>query len=287
MSRKWLDDGIEFKLLLNNGVGFDHLPGQTDTRYDPGHLAVDPISGLRFTNEGPNDRSCALFVSREYNALILFAGFEELKPTLVATGTGDAHVAIAGTNSVATLVTFQTASGNAGGLLLTTNTNSNDQTILVANTNSIWGAITSYYATNSVNFQTQVVTNATITGETIWAGLKLTNTSTTATDDDQTFFRYQDAVNSGKWQTVDSTAGVDNAQDSGVTVAASTSYLLQVKVGNDLIPRYYINGQFVAKGKALTSTAALLPFVGVQATTASARAVVCRYIRLVLPRTTV
>jgi hypothetical protein len=274
-------------MVLNGGTGFDHLPGQNDQRYDPGHMAVDPISGYRFYNEGPNDRSCALFVCREYNALILFDQFDGLKPTLAATATGDSSWAIAGTNAAASLVTIQTTNSNAGGLLLTTNTTTADTTILQGNSNSVYGLI-NYIPDNSITFATQLVTSSAITGQTIWAGLKLTSADATATDADQTYFRYQDTANSGKWQTVDSTTGAltgasANAQDSGVTVATGSTYLLQIKVGNDLIPRYYINGIFVAKGQALTAGAAFKPFVGIKGTTVS-QSVVCRWIRLVVPR---
>ena len=137
-----------------------------------------------------------------------------------------------------------------------------------------------------MTFATQLVTNSTITGQTVWAGLKLTSTSVTATDDNQTFFRYQDTVNGGNWQIIDSTGGVDNVQDLGVTVAAGSTYLLQVKVGKDLAPRYYINGILVGTGAALTAGAALKPFVGILGTTVSS-AVICRWIRLVVPHSPV
>ena len=276
MSRKFLDDGVEVRLVLNGGVGFDHLPVINNQYYEPGHMCLDPISGKRFVNEGSPDRPGSLFVNDQYNALILHEKLEILPSTA---GTGNTALDIVGTSAANGTVAFATT----GGVTLTTPAVANNQEITEPNTNSVWGTV-SLIADSGLVFETQIVTGANITAAIIWAGLKLTNTSTTATDDDQVFFRYQDTVNGGRFQVIDSNTGVDNANDSGVTVAVSTSYLLQIRIDNSRVPHYLINGELVYKGNALKVTTALKPFVGVQTTTTAAKAITIRHERIVLPR---
>lgn len=272
MSRKYIDDHVEFR---PNTIA--DLPTQDNSYYDPGHLFLEPVGGKRFVNEGNNERVSSLFVNDQYNALILHEKVELLPHTSVAAGTND-NLIVSGTNAANSTVTFNTN----GGIKLTTTTSSADQVIIGGVSTSAWGL--TFPPANQVVFETQIVTDTNITAVTIWAGLKLSTTSVTTTDNDQTFFRYQDTVNGGNWQMIDSTANADNAQDTGVTVAASTAYLLQIKVGEDLIPRYYINGAHVGNGKALTSAAAFLPVAGVQTGTAAAKAATLRHLRVVLPR---
>lgn len=183
---------------------------------------------------------------------------------------------VQGTNMTSALATF--AAG--GGVTLTTAGASADQGILAPHSKtgeSAWNAIT-FKTDDKLEFDVRIKTGANITAATIWAGFKLTNTGTTATDDDQVFFRYQDTVNSGKWQAVDSTGGTDNAQDTGITAAVSTAYHLLITVDANRIPRYYINDALVAKGNALTTGVTLIPFIGVQAGAAAAKAVTVRRI---------
>ncbi len=107
----------------------------------------------------------------------------------------------------------------------------------------------------------------------IWAGLTLTNTSTTATDNDQVFFRFAPATNSGKWQAINSIGGTDVATDSGLAVVASTQYHLQIKVDASRIARLYINGALVGTSAALTDATDLIPYVGVSASAVAVKAI--------------
>ena len=106
---------------------------------------------------------------------------------------------------------------------------------------------------------------------TIWAGLKLTNVSVTATDDDQAFFRYAAATNSGRWQAISSAAGVDDAHDTGVAVAASTAYRLRIAIDADRVARFYINNSLVETSGVLVTAKDLIPYIGVQANAAAAK----------------
>ena len=105
---------------------------------------------------------------------------------------------------------------------------------------------------------------ADITSCILWAGFKLTNTATTATDADQFFFRFEDDVNDGDWQAVTSVAGTDTATDTGIDVKFATNYRLLIEVDQLRVPRYYINERLVATGGALTDLATFEFYIGVE-----------------------
>jgi hypothetical protein len=116
-------------------------------------------------------------------------------------------------------------------------------------------------------------TGSAITTAIIWAGLKLTNTATVATDADQVFFRYEDDVASGVWQAVYSIGGTDTTTSSSLTVAASTTYDLTIAIDSSRLATMYVDGTLVATSTALTDATDLIPFIGVEtdgATTARA-----------------
>jgi hypothetical protein len=169
---------------------------------------------------------------------------------------------ILGTNASSDDVTYDAD----GGILFTTDGADGDGIILLPHLTagqSPWSG-TTWGTENDVIWECSIRTGAAITNSIIWAGLKLTNTDVIATDDDQAYFRYENGINSGKWQTVDSATDVDNAQDSGVTVAVSTVYHLKIVVIS-LIPYYYINGVLVATGDALTTAIDLIPYIAIEA----------------------
>ena len=109
------------------------------------------------------------------------------------------------------------------------------------------------------------MTGAAITNSIVWAGLKLTNTDVVATDNDQCYFRYEDGVNTGKWQAVSSIGGADDAADSGVTVALSTVYHLVIDIAADRTAAFYINGVLVETSAALTDATDFIPYIAVEA----------------------
>ena len=131
-----------------------------------------------------------------------------------------------------------------------------------------------------VVFETTITTGASVTAAIVWAGLKLTNTSTVATDDNQVFVRYQDTVNTGKFQLVYSIAGTDTSLDTGVTVAVSTDYHIRLVIDVDRKATLYINGVEVATSAALTTAISLIPYIGVQTTAAAAKAITVRGLKL-------
>lgn len=181
---------------------------------------------------------------------------------------------VLGTNGTSALATFS----DGGGLTITTAGASADQMIILPHLDtkqSAWSAI-KWNTNDSVAYGNKIKTGASIADTTIWVGLKLTNTSVTATDDDQVFFRYEPSTNSGKWQFIYSVGGTDYSLDTGVTVAASTSYELEIAIDSDRVPRGYVNGDHTNTGTAMTADIDLIPYFGVQADAAAAKAITSR-----------
>lgn len=183
----------------------------------------------------------------------------------------DPDFEVLGTNGTSALSTFYAE----GGITFTTAGADNDQMILVPHLDanqSAWEQVT-WGTDQETIWECALRTTATITSMTIWAGLKLTNTSVTATDNDQAFFRYAAATNSGKWQAIHSIGGTDTATDTGIAVAASTTYRLRVAIDASRIAQFYINGALVSTSTALTNATDLKPYIGVQANTGAARSI--------------
>lgn len=184
----------------------------------------------------------------------------------------DPDFEILGTNAVSSCSAFNAE----GGVKYTTTTGANDQVIqaphLDAN-QSAWKQIT-WGTDQETAWEAHIKTGSAITLTTIWAGLKLTNTSVSATDDDQVFFRYDSATNSGKWQVIASIGGTDVTTDTGITVVLSTEYHLRITIDSSRIARCYVNGQLVYTSGALTDAVDLIPYIGVQTTTTAAKHII-------------
>jgi hypothetical protein len=155
-------------------------------------------------------------------------------------------------------IRFETAGADGDEHILAAHADANQSSLLTANWDS----------RNRPLFMANILTGpeaADITNCIIWAGWKLTSTEVTATDADQAFFRYENGVNGGRWQAITSVAGVDDAHDTGIAVAAGTLYRLLIDVDADRVPRFYINDRLVETGGALTALATLEFFIGVGA----------------------
>lgn len=171
-----------------------------------------------------------------------------------------------------------------GGVTLTTTTSANDQVILSPHTTSgvsSWLG-TSWLTSQGVCFETTIVTGASIVATTIIAGLKLTNTPVVATDNDQAYFRYCDTENGGVWQLVISNNNVDLVLATDIAVTASTQYQLRVEVDANLVAHFFINGEEHYPNittNVVRTAIALIPYVGVQTNTTSAKAINVRGVR--------
>ncbi len=181
----------------------------------------------------------------------------------------DPDFEILGTNASSDDVTFNAE----GGIKVETDGAGTDSVIVLPHLDanqSAWAQVT-WGTDQETVWECQIKTGSAITAQVIWAGLKLTNTSVTATDDDQAFFRFAPSVNSGKWQAVYSIGGTDVAADTGVTVAVDTVYRLKVTIDSARVPRFYINGGLVVTGTALTNAVDLIPYIGILESAAAAK----------------
>jgi len=131
----------------------------------------------------------------------------------------------------------------AGGVKMETGSTDNDQLIILPHLDTkqtAWSGVL-WGTENQVIWEATIRTGASVATRLIWAGLKLTNTPTIATDDDQVFFRYDTDVPDTNWQIISSIAGTDTTTDSGVALAALTEYQLRIEIDSDRKAHFYIN----------------------------------------------
>lgn len=185
----------------------------------------------------------------------------------------DPDFELLGTNAVSSCSAYNTG----GGIDLVTTTGANDQVILVPHldtSQSAWGTVL-WPTGKSLIWECRIKTASAITSTIIWAGLKLTNTGTGATDDDQVFVRYGSADNGGEFEVWSSIAGTDTTTDTGIVVATSTEYHFRIVIDSSRIAKVYINGTLYLTTTALTSTN-LIPYIGIQTTTTAAKTLTVR-----------
>jgi len=168
-----------------------------------------------------------------------------------------------GTGAVTTCSTYSTTDA---AMLLTTETSDNDQCILLPHLDSeqtpwseiLWGT------ENQVIWEGAIKTPASVDNLLLWAGLKLTNTPTIATDEDQVFFRYSTEDSDTRWIVESSIDGTDTATDSGVTVEAETIYRFKIEIDSSRKAHCYINDVLVYVTAALTNDVDFIPYIGIQ-----------------------
>jgi len=255
-------------------VGGDLVFGQ---KY-PNQNAGIEFDGVPLEMSGPNSLTGFNALSTRYE--LRWVAGQRGKPSLnadiqnAAEGTrmiADPDFEILGTNASSDDCTFNVE----GGVVIETDGADNDQVIILPHLDanqSAWAQVT--WGTDQETAWECYLKTSAITAVTIWAGLKLTNTSVTATDDDQAFFRYAAATNDGKWQAISSAAGVDDAADTGVTVAADTTYRLKIAIDSSRVARFYINNALVETSGALVTAKDLIPYIGVHANEAAAKTII-------------
>lgn len=255
--------------------------------YRPGHTFVHNITGTRYINIGTYAYS--MHVAEGVNRHTLRTNFPT-RPGInanKAVPAGDtynsaqmqlgldksADFEILGTNMTSALVTFT----SGGGITLTTAGAATDSAILLPHLDtdlSPWTAA-AWNTDRELSFRARIETDALIADETIWAGFKLTNTATTATDNDQVMFRFKDDASSGVWQAISSdddrsgTATDDDVTATSGAVAISTAYDLLIQLDGNRVPRFYINGVLKATGLALNSNITLIPYIGILSDTSA------------------
>ena len=173
----------------------------------------------------------------------------------------DPDFEILGVNGTSALCTYYAE----GGIKLATAGADGDEEILLPHLDanqSAWAQVT-WGTDKKTEWEAHIKTGSSIASCIIWAGLKLTNTEVTATDNDQVFFRYESDVNGGEWQAIYSIGGTDTATDTNLVVVLSTEYYLRIAIDASRIARMYINGTLVATSTALTDATDLIPYIGV------------------------
>lgn len=179
----------------------------------------------------------------------------------------DPDFELLGTNAVSGSSAFYAE----GGIVLTTAGADADQVILLPHLDanqSAWSQIT-WGTDREVEWECDI-TPVQITACIIWAGLKLTNTPTVATDNDQVFFRFENGVNGGEWQLITSIGGTDTTTDTNIAAAANTRVHFKVIIDSSRKARCYVNGDLIYQTAALTDATDLIPYIGVQASGAAA-----------------
>ena len=186
----------------------------------------------------------------------------------------DPDFELLGTNAASSCSTFNAE----GGITLTTAGASGDSVILLPHLDanqSAWTQVT-WGTDQETEWTCWLVTGAAITAQIVWAGLKLTNTDVIATDNDSVYVRYEAGVASGKFQVNASINNTDTTTTTAVTVAASTAYLIKIRIRADRCAEVYINGDLMVVTGALTNATDLIPYVGIKASAAAAKALTVR-----------
>jgi hypothetical protein len=174
----------------------------------------------------------------------------------------DPDFEVLGTNGSSDDVTFYVE----GGVKVETDGAADDQVIVLPHldaSQSAWAQVT-WGSDKQTEWECDISTGSAITDTIVWAGLKLTNTQVTATDNDQVFFRYEADVNDGEWQGVSSIGGTDTETDLGVVVAVSTRYHLKITIDSSRIARFYLNGALVKTTAALSDATDFIPYIGIE-----------------------
>lgn len=201
------------------------------------------------------------------------------------------------------------------GIKLITGTTDNDRSVisprngnteLPSNAESSAWASVGFGTENQTEFSTAISTGGSITSTSIWAGLKLTEVGTYATDANQAYFLYavdddQGALTTnGNLHFIYSIGGVDYITDLGIVVAANTVYKLKIAFNESRQISISVNNrsygltttptsttaggvtQAVAttKSLAMTDDIDLLPFIGIQTHTTASRGLQCGYIKI-------
>ncbi len=227
-----------------------------------------------YTN-GPYEWSEAVILNKPMvegsNRYVLVENFEQRPGLNASVGiTFNPNFEILGTNAAEANVTWGAA---VGGIEMKTAGADDDQVIVLPHLDSNQTAWTevNWGTENQVIWEAVIKTDSDVTKTLYWLGLKLTNTPTIATDNDQAFFRFSTDDSDENFECVVSVDGTDETNDSGVEVEASTIYYLRVEIDSNRYPHFFINNKEVYRGSQMKDDVDLIPYVGVQALESSAK----------------
>ncbi len=224
---------------------------------------------------GPYEMSEALILNKPVvegsKRYVLEENFEQRPKKNASIGiTANPNFEILGTNVAEANVTW---GSTVGGIEMKTAGADDDQVIVLPHLDSNQTAWTevNWGTENQTIWEAVIKTDSSISKTLIWAGLKLTNTPTIATDDDQAFFRFSTDDGDTNWHIVSSIGGDDTNDSTEVEVEASTIYYLRIEIDSDRKAHFFINNREVGATSALTDDVDLIPYVGVQALEGSAK----------------
>jgi hypothetical protein len=266
--------GTYMTILVEHGKDISGAHNQRPSGVEPGQRFFDNTLKRILHSDGSNWQT---FPGYNDRVELLWVAGKRGKPGLnadiqnAAEATrmiADPDFELLGTNATSASSAFNAE----GGVKFSTAGADNDQVIVLPHLDANQSAWTQWtWGTDKQTiWETRIATDASIAAAILWFGLKLTNTPTIATDNDQAFFRYQNGVNSGKFEAVYSINGTDTTVDTGITVAVSTKYHLVIAIDSSRIATFYINGTLVATSTALKDATDLIPYLGAQASGAAA-----------------
>ncbi len=167
---------------------------------------------------------------------------------------------ILGTSASADDVTFAAD----GGVLLTTDGAASEGVIIVPHLDTehgVWDDIT--FGTDDETEWECLLKVGTIADDIGYCGLKLTNTDVIATNDDSAFFRYENGVNSGNWQSNVSVGTSDTTVDTGVLAAVGQIMHFKVVLDSAELCHMFVNGKLVQQVDFAGNTVDLKPYIGI------------------------
>jgi len=265
------------------------------------------------TNEKLNGVNGSPFIIRNPNRIYLeeyFVKLPAINADIQNSAEGTNEIAnpnfeLLGTSATTGDVTFGAAAGTPGGIKIEHDGSNGDQVIILPHldtTQSLWGVADQWGSENSVQWEAAITTGTAIDLQTIWAGLKKTNTQNAETDTDQAFFVYAstdddwaggELADNGLLHFVVSSGGTDYVSALPITVAASTNYRLGISIDSDRKVSCFVNGvQYnvtgtsddissgetgcgvsvttgTGKSVALANDISLVPYVGIMGTGAA------------------
>ena len=214
------------------------------------------------------------------------------------------HFEVLGTSATSALVDW---GGTYAGIKLTTGGTDNNQIIIAPHLNQLrdsqydtaWSGIL-WGTENQVEWECAITTGSSIANYAFWAGLKLTSAPAFATDNDKAYFLFASDDDHGtlgvntRLHFIYSRSGTDYVTNTNITIAADTTYRLRISIGSDRKVSIFVNDtQYgltstggstgttestpTAKSLALTDDIDLIPYVGVQCHTGSAKHLYLHY----------
>ena len=241
----------------NRRLGVRRLEAAMDNLLNHGRLGG--LNGSPFTIRDPDRVYLEEYYVRRPAANAQIATSEDAGNTIIH-NVANKNFEVLGTNASKDDVTFATISA---GILLTHDGSNGDQVIILPHLDTdqtAWTG-TKWGSENQVQWECVIRTDADdIDLQTIWAGLKLTNTQAYATDDDQAYFAYGSTdddtgalTTNANLHFVYSIGGTDYITDLGIVVAAATNYRLGIQIDSDRKVSAWVNG--VQYGLATTAVA--------------------------------